>query len=439
MTKHLLWVLSCCFSLTACNSFNSSRTAELARKSAKVTYSTNPGEQNMVFIPSGSFMMGQSKENELFDQLAQQRKVSVSSFYMDETEVDNKLYRKFVNWVRDSIAITNYTTDKESWYMKPPPGKKADPSFDPKRINWAKVGDGRLIWNKVNRKKNPDLERMFLASDGLFSNKGDLDVSQLRYTYSLFDFRQAFAARNSPVRGREEFTFRDTVNVYPDTTVWVKDFNYSANDPLMRNYFSHPALANYPVVGVSWRQALAFTVWRTNYVNNYYARNKKRRKSEFRLPTEAEWEYAARGGLVAKEYPWGNNLKNDCDCLMANFKSGPGNYVKEKGIYTSPVKSFYPNGFGLYNMAGNVAEWTADLYTTSVLAKTGDLNPRNQHLPQRTDPKDMQRRVIKGGSWKDGPYFMRNAARSFEYQDTARSNIGFRTVVSISDERAILK
>ena len=86
-----------------------------------------------------------------------------------------------------------------------------------------------------------------------------------------------------------------TVRAYPDTLVWIRDFSYSYNEPMTQRYFSHPAYGNYPVVGVTWKQADAFCNWRTRYLNSYLDSKKRAQESDFRLPTEAQWEYAARG------------------------------------------------------------------------------------------------------------------------------------------------
>ena len=151
--------------------------------------------------------------------------------------------------------------------------------------------------------------------------------------------------------------------------------------------------------------------------------------NEYRLPTEAEWEYAARGGLSGAKYPWGGPYtRNKKGCFLANFKPLRGNYISDGGFTTVPVGTYEPNGFGLYDMAGNVAEWTGDAFDESAYQVTHDLSPYYQITAKKSDNKILKRKVIRGGSWKDIAYFMQCGVRTYEYADSARSFIGFRTV-----------
>ena len=190
-------------------------------------------------------------------------------------------------------------------------------------------------------------------------------------------------------------------------------------------YFWHQAYSDYPVVGVSWNQAKAFCEWRTLNKNSYIKSKKKSKNglvSSFRLPSEAQWEYAARGGLQSATFPWGGPYAhNDRACFLANFKPNRGDYAADGALYTLEAKSFDPNGYNLYNMAGNVAEWTATSYDAGAYEFMSTLSP---NIP---DAKN-QRKVVRGGSWKDVQYMLQVSTRDFEYADTARSYIGFRTV-----------
>ena len=151
--------------------------------------------------------------------------------------------------------------------------------------------------------------------------------------------------------------------------------------------------------------------------------------SPFALPNDAEFEYAARGGRVGTDYPWGGPyIKNAKGCLMANFKPGRGNYTDDGGAYTVNVRSYFPNDYGLYSMAGNVAEWTSSAYDESASTFVHDLAPTFNYEAKASDPEVMKRKVVRGGSWKDIGYFLQNSTRTFEYQDTAKSYIGFRCV-----------
>jgi gliding motility-associated lipoprotein GldK len=201
---------------------------------------------------------------------------------------------------------------------------------------------------------------------------------------------------------------------------------------MTKRYFCHPATGNYPVVGVNWIQATAFCQWRTHYLNSFLEGKKRAQESDFRLPTEAEWEYAARGGRSQSMYPWGNYyLRNKKGCLLANFKPGRGNYPEDGGFYTVRADAYWPNDFGLYCMAGNVAEWTSSLYYEGGYNFVHDMNPDIRYNAKDTDPPRMKRKVIRGGSWKDVGYFLETSTRTYEYQDTSKSYIGFRCVIDL--------
>lgn len=394
---------------------------------------TIPGQ---VFIPAGAFELGAGKDSEMFEQFSQAKKVSIGAFFIDANEVTNDEYRQFVNWVRDSIAITNYVENKEQFLEKPK--AQAELNTGSRLINWRVSNIGNLLWTKSARKKNPRLDEMFYKQDHLFNKKGDLDTRILNYAYGVFDYDEAFKNRNNLAKTIADYTIRDTINVYPDTSVWVKDFDNPANDMMLKHYFSNPKFGKYPVVGITWKQAKAYTIWKTQMINRKIA-GTKWKAVEVRLPSEAEWEYAARGGKEGLNYPWGNELHGPKGCLMANYKVAPGNYVADGGLFTKPTKSYGANYYGLYNMAGNVAEWTENYYTPSPQGIAGNLNPILLVLEGTNDLKDADKRVVKGGSWRDAPYFIRNASRTFEYQDIARSYIGFRTVMTAPLEQSIKK
>lgn len=167
---------------------------------------------------------------------------------------------------------------------------------------------------------------------------------------------------------------------------------------------------DHPVVHVSWTDAVAYASW-----------------SGQRLPTEAEWEYAARGGLEQKLYPWGDRLreghKHLCNIWQGEF---PKNDTAEDGYSgTSPVEAYPPNAFGIYSMTGNTWEWCADWFSVE-FHRTGE----------RTDPigpPDGTAKVMKGGSFlchKSYCNRYRVAARSSNTPDSSASNIGFRCVAT---------
>jgi len=298
---------------------------------------TGPG---LVLIEGGTFAMGRVTDDVRYDWNNVPRRVTVGSYYLDETEVTNTDYREYLYWVKRVFA----------------------------------------------------------------------DYPQV--------YREAL----------------------PDTLVWRSEMAY--NEPMVDYYFRHPAYADYPVVGVSWLQASKYCEWRTDRVNEMILINQgilmtdpnqggannfntdaylagqyeglvrqnlpdldpnsdtRHARMEdglflpkYRLPTEAEWEFAALG-LTAEEelidtkrmYPWrGNYARNDerrnRGAIMANFSRGRGDYMGVSGSLndgagiSSPVRSYWPNDYGLYDMAGNVAEWVMDVYRPMNLQDVDEFRP----------------------------------------------------------------
>jgi sulfatase modifying factor 1 len=368
---------------------------------------------NMVYIKGGTFLMGQTDQDVTFAQTAQTKQVTVPPFFMDETEISNTKYKQFVFWVRDSIAITNYLNDTKYFYQ-PKRGTAVDPNGR-KYINWKYVANNPVFSTRgrnasANQQK---LQGLYYQGDDRVFDRNEIDIRLLKYNYALFTLRDASNYRNDKTKKRSDFILRDTVGVYPDTLVWLNDFSYAANEPMVEGYFSHRA----------------FTAWRTRLSDGAKDARKIPRNQPFALPNDAEFEYAARGGRIGTDYPWGGPyIKNAKGCLMANFKPGRGNYTDDGGAYTVNVRSYFPNDYGLYNMAGNVAEWTSSAYDESASTFVHDLSPTFDYEAKASDPEVLKRKVVRGGSWKDIGYFLQNSTRTFEYQDTAKSYIGFRCV-----------
>ncbi len=295
----------------------------------------------------------------------------------------------------------------------------------------------------------------------------------------------------------------------------------SYNEPMVEIYFRHPAYGDYPVVGVSWLQANDYALWRSDRVNemllieagvlkfddnqnaeNHFTTdgylagtytgvsgNGQRAKMEdgiilpkYRLPTEAEWEYAALG-LVGntegeritqrKVYPWNSDgvrsqEKNYTGSYMANFKRGSGDYMGVAGslndgaTFPAPVTAYWPNDYGLYNMAGNVAEWVLDVYRPLSFEDFADQNPYRgdseninyrdgdymstiQNDWNNKEDQDYTKqmydygkttlisdhsRVYKGGSWADGPYYLSPSTRRYLDENQSSSTIGFRCAMN---------
>lgn len=419
---------------------------------------TGPG---LVFIQGGTFTMGRVEQDVMYDWNNTPRRVTVASFYMDETEVSNLDYREYLFWLKRVYPL------------------------------------------------NPE-----------------------KYKKAL-----------------------------PDTLVWREELAY--NEPYITNYLRHPAYSNYPVVGVSWLQADAYTKWRTDRVNELTLINKgiitpdnaqsgenvfttetffaglyqgiegkkplkdasgtsRRVRWEdglllpnYRLPTEAEWEYAAFGLIGNTEnelvtdkklYPWsGTYLRDDSKKtrgrMMANYSRGRGDLMGVAGSLndnadiTAPVTSYFPNDFGLYCMAGNVNEWVYDVYRPQSSNDVSEFQPfrgntftkyrtdnegkliRNEYgelikdtiadyrnfidgdyrsqiiegedwnaIENRTKTNNMyvqsntagsftslisdNSRVYKGGSWKDRPYWLSPGTRRYRPETESSNDIGFRCAMT---------
>ncbi len=427
----------------------------------KVDYQGQITGPNLVLIEGGTFTMGLTEEDVTYEWNNIPRRVTVSSFYMDETEVTNINYREYLHWL-----------------------------------------------NRVY-KSYPEV------------------------------FKKAL----------------------PDTLVWREELAF--NEPFVETYFRYPSYDEYPVVGVSWLQAVEYCKWRTNRVNemiliekgvlnpnpdqvdadnfntNSYLAGQYQgnvRKNlpdlqtggerpvrfedgillpEYRLPTEAEWEYAAlalkgkqsenKDELITdrRNFPWdgtGARYKRRdkyMGQIMANFKRSGGDYMGMAGKLNdhahipAPVKSYYPNDFGLYNMAGNVSEWVADIFrpltsTTLRDVENHDLNPfrgnefkelildesgnpvekdslgqlryqvvsdssvENRENYNKADVKkyrddddefikyqygkssliNEKSRVYKGGSWADRLFWCSPGARRFKDEDKSDRTIGFRCAMT---------
>lgn len=367
MKKQLLFLSSISIFLFGCSKFEQSKTTGWNYNDPKhggFTTSQSFTEQQtppgMNLVEGGSFTMGRVEQDVRYDWNNVPKKVTVSSFYMDETEVRNVDYLEYLYWI-ERMYGSNY--DNGSY--------------------------PEVYWNAL-----------------------------------------------------------------PDTNVWRDKLSF--NEPLVENYLRHPAYNKYPVVGVNWSQAIDYCAWRTDRVNerilidngylwedpdqvdenifntdaylagqyegrirrmlpnlkqgiHSYDRNPGRDKDavrivqlsdgilfpRFRLPTEAEWEYAALGlvGNTENEniserrlYPWnGDGVRNagkrNKGEIVANFKRGRGDQMgvasnlNDNADITAPTRTYWPNEFGLYNMAGNVSEWVMDVYRPLIDQTTTDLNP----------------------------------------------------------------
>ena len=428
---------------------------------------TEPTPYGMTLIKRGHLKMGIDKQDSLWGKQTPIKDISVEGFWMDETEITNSQYRQFVNYVRDSIIRE----------------RLADPAYggdETYKIEEDKNGDPvkpHLNWKKpLPRKPNEDelkaIESVYVVHP--ITGEKMLDASQMNYRYEIYDYTQAALRKNRlnpeernlntditvdpnqqvwiskdtayiddegkivrqtinrPLSGPWDFLNTYIVNIYPDTTCWVNDFQNAENENYMRLYFSNPAYNDYPVVGVTWEQANAFCAWRTEYLLKGLGAA-ARFVQRYRLPTEAEWEYAARG-KNQNEFPWENaDVASGKGCFFANFKPDKGNYTKDGNLITSKTGIYTANSNGLYDMAGNVAEWTSTIYTEAGVESMNDINPQLQYNAAKEEPYRLKTKVVKGGSWKDPESYIRSAWRTYEYQNQPRSYIGFRCVRSLAN------
>lgn len=255
----------------------------------------------MVYVPGGSYIRGQTRQDWPTDADAPQFRVTVSPFFMDKYEVSNVEYRKWVSALRDPYATT------------------------------------------------------FL----------------------------------------------------PDTTLWwamssVGRFKVTA----MSDCFRNPSYDNYPVVGITWAAADSFA-----------------RHHGKRLPKEAEWEYAARGGIGQREFPWGDLPWGKNGEFRANFRPYQGDFIADGYVYTAPCHCYWPNGFGLYNMAGNVAEWCWDDYSPTAYRRVSPNDPLFLYPPGEKEHPD---KVVRGGSWASSVYFISCGTRGHAHPDSQFLTVGFR-------------
>ncbi len=412
----------------------------------------------MSLIRSGVFTMGSADDNLLNNLVAPAKTVSVSAFFMDETEISNNEYRQFVNWVRDSIiryklaskvvelglddsgvVLSEEEEEEEideelvgisqykflpidtignayNRYLIDNYGDNERINFR-KRLNW----DIDIIWD-FDQYPDVDyaevMDSMYLPLEETFQTGRVIDIKKLKYKF--YEKKITDSKRYGDTGSK---LIQNEIMIYPDTLVWLRDFTYSYNEPMHQDYFWHIAYDDYPVVGVTWEQARAFCNWRTEFKNAYQKRNKKYLVSKFRLPTEAEWEYAAKGGLKNVPYPWGGPYVTDeKGCFLANFKPLRGDYIADGSLYTAKVDEYLPNDYNLYNMAGNVSEWTNTTYNHSSYNFSLTFNP------QYNGDKGNFNKVIRGGSWKDISYYLQVGVREYEHKDSCTSYIGFRTV-----------
>ena len=377
-------------------------------------YPCQEADATMVLIPRGHISMGSEQMDSLWGFNAPFRHVSVEDFLLDRTEVTNEMYHTFVLAVIDSIIAQ----------------RLENPAYD-------------YDINKVRRS---------LMTTNPITGERCLNTTLLNYRYQQYDHAQAvrtsvMAKKDSTIMitkdtayigadgqvvtetikrrysGPYDFLNTYIVNVYPDTTCWIMDFPEADNEMYMRYYYSHPDYRHYPVVGVSWLQANAYCHWRTQQQKKLMG-DSYGDIQPFRLPTEAEWEYAAKTGNE-NQFPWRDADKVKTGRYYANFMPDDGNYAGDGNIITAHVATYLPNGYGLYDMAGNAAEWCSTAYTATGVYTMSNVNPQHHDTGRVL-------KTIRGGSWKDSERFVQSSWRTAEKRTAQHAWIGFRCAQSLA-------
>jgi len=276
----------------SCSTYNS---GELVGVEGRKSYA-EPDPFGMVPIPNGSFVMGPSDQDVTWTQNSTSRTVAVDAFWMDETEITNNEYRQYVAWVRDSIIRKELAIQGiEDFILKDDEGQPFEDRDGEPIINWEPSLDASKDKEGNLSQIVEDLGIYYSGADRLSYISREINVTKLIYNYYWVDLTQASRAANrfrldysggsttpvvqyggtvtrpngnqEEVTSRASFVNKDWVLVYPDTLVWISDFTYSYNEPMANMYFRSPSYDNYPVVGITWKQALAFSDRRTHYLN----------------------------------------------------------------------------------------------------------------------------------------------------------------------------
>jgi len=235
-----LWIAVAGFLLSSCGRDNSGQLVGVKDR-PKWKGPSNP--VGMVYVPSGYLTIGQSDQDIFSSYTQRQKTVSMTGFYMDETEITNNEYRQFVHWARDYKAHEIM-------------GDFVEDDFGNEEIDWELDLDY----------EDETLDELYYTKDMSLSGRREFNNDDLTYTYDWIDWKKA--ARSRTGVSRSEVMESREVKVYPDPFVWIRDFAYSYNEPMTRHYFEHPQFDDYPVVGVTWGQAKAFCHWRTKLWND---------------------------------------------------------------------------------------------------------------------------------------------------------------------------
>lgn len=299
---------------------------------------------------------------------------SVPGFYISQVEVTNREYRGFVQYAKDSAAHS--------------------------LLQHFKEGSNAIDWTRPIDWRDDRLESLMISPEDRLNGKKEIDPGRILVELNIGEKKES-------------------IPVYPDTLVWISDFSYSYNEPLVKRYFSSAEYDEYPVVGISLKQAMAFCEWKTGQVNRLLKQQRKGRYEVIvRLPSNAEWESAAMEEKDSVNYLSGH--KYNCNFGPIVDQSGltvKGN--KDDGFfYTGPVKSFPPGPYGLYDMKGNISEWTS--------------TSQDEIMDVEVKPEKKRTSFIaKGGGWNSTPYYMQAGVCQFFPVTASHSYLGFRYVVYV--------
>ena len=388
---------------------------------------------SMVKVPTGTFVEGgdgQGSDSNNIINNNRSRPVLISSFYISTTETTNAQYKEFVHWVRDSIAAKELGGE----YVIINEGDTSVNWKNAERINY---GDPAIMAKLTN---------LLLDPSKSLSNKPQIDPAKLIYEMKGFDYQEAAKLENKG-RSPKDFVYRYTVQVYPDTLVWMRDFGYSNNEQMATSYYASDKYKNYPVVGVNWKQATAYCDWFTKQRINRDQRDRKMSVGgQCRLPTEAEWAYAASlntkdlekvddnsAADVEEAAQDGQKRKRRKRRKNANEEQPESISLNGNKLFPVKVIDSKHGDYDIYNMADNVSEWTNTSYYAGGSNFQNRFNPDIQWGTIASTNKSKRRKVVRGGSWKDTPQFTDVSNRFYEDLGSSHSYIGFRIVVNLPE------
>ena len=341
---------------------------DIVKLSGDVETTTGKDGAEMVLVPSGEFEMGDHFD-EVHNDDVPIHVVSLDSFYIDRYEVTNEQYAIFLN-------------------------------------EMGRHKDGEQVWVDIDSDAQIELNLLFSTELDVQDNLDDEEIST--------DLRQEFENKGITLSQNVD------VSIEKEGAHWLiadkgneQEYSVREEDDGLEiyglPYQPEEGVENHPAVGISWYGAAAYAQW-----------------AEKRLPTEAEWEKAARGRLVGKRYPWGNDITHD----NANYTGAKGN---DEWDESAPTGSFPANGYGIYDMAGNVFEWCMDEYDSEFYEDSPEDNPVSGKYISFADndfAKVDTRRVCRGGGWDSHSYRLRVATRNGFDPDSTSEGVGFRCVVS---------